>query len=456
MLTLEPDSAVAAEDLNPLHVAQQQFDRAVPFNGDLEGWRGMAEWLFRPERMVKVTLPVVMDDGYIHVFTGYRVLHSTARGPGKGGIRFHPQVDEDEVKALAAWMTWKCALVDVPFGGAKGGVACDARSLSPGELRRLTRRFIAALGDNIGPHTDIPAPDMYTDERTMAIVYDTYTMMHPGENNLPVVTGKPLDLGGSPGRAAATAQGVLFATEHFLSIGGLPGRTDLRGATVAVQGFGNAGRHAARLFHDAGAVIVAASDTGGGVHDPGGLDVVRLAAHKDETGSVAGFADAAALGPRELLEVPCDILVPAALENQVTLANVERVKAKLVVEAANGPVTPAADRALTARGIPVLPDILANAGGVVVSYFEWVQNLDNEQWEEHEVLEKLRTKMYRATELVLAKRAALATALPDFQRRWSEVRPDDPPLEEPDLRTAAYVIAVQRCRRATDERGIWP
>ena len=234
------------EDLNLFHIARERFDRAVPFTREPHRWRGIAEWLFRPERIIKVTLPVEMDDGYVHVFTGYRVLHSTIRGPGKGGIRFHPDVDEDEIKALAMWMTWKCALVDIPFGGAKGGVECDPHKLSPKEKRSLTRRFTAALGDNIGPHTDIPAPDLYTDEQTMAIVYDTYAMMHPGENNFPVVTGKPLELGGSQGRSAATAQGLLYATEHLIEKGGVPGLTSLEGVETTVQGYGNAGRNEAR------------------------------------------------------------------------------------------------------------------------------------------------------------------------------------------------------------------
>ncbi len=444
------------EDLNPFHIARQQFDRARPFADDLRGWRGISEFLFQPERIVKVTLPVWMDDGYVRTFTGFRVLHSTARGPGKGGVRFHPQVDEDEVKALAAWMTWKCALVDVPFGGAKGGVECDPRALSEGERRRITRRFIAALGDNIGPHTDIPAPDLYTDAQTMAWVYDTYSMMHPGENNLPVVTGKPLDLGGSPGRDAATAQGAFFVTEHFLEVGGLPGLTGVCEATVAIQGFGNAGRHAARLFHEGGATIVAVSDSKGGIYDPNGLDIAQVEAHKDETGSVVDVSGTKPLGPKEILEIPCQILIPAAIENQVTLENAPRVQADLVVEAANGPVTPGADEILSRRGIRVLPDILANAGGVVVSYFEWVQNLENQQWDTHDVHEKLRKKMYRATELVVTKRAALVEALPTYQEKWSAVQPDAPEIPPPDLRTAAYVVAVGRCRSAAAQRGIWP
>jgi glutamate dehydrogenase (NAD(P)+) len=281
-------------------------------------------------------------------------------------------------------------------------------------------------------------------------------MMHPGENNLPVVTGKPLDLGGSPGRAAATAQGVLFSTEHFLSLGGLPGRTSLTGADIAIQGFGNAGRHAARLFGDAGARIIAMSDSKGGICDPDGLDVARVGAHKDETGSVIDFPGTKPLAPKEILELPCDILVPAAMENQITSENAERVQTRLVAEAANGPTTPAADRTLQERGIEVLPDILANAGGVVVSYFEWVQNLYNEQWEEHVVIEKLRSKMYRATEKVVSHQAELLASLPTYQAAWDEAQPGDPRLEPPDLRTAAYAIAVQRCRRAAEQRGVWP
>jgi glutamate dehydrogenase (NAD(P)+) len=448
--------AMTSEDLNSFNIARTQFDRAVPFTDDLNGWRGMAEWMFRPERTVKVTIPVVMDDGYVHVFTGYRVLHSTVRGPGKGGIRFHPSVDEDEVKALAAWMTWKCALVDVPFGGAKGGVECDATKLSPAEKRAVTRRFIAALGDNIGPHTDIPAPDLYTDENTMALVYDTYSMMHPGENNLPAVTGKPLNLGGSPGRAAATAQGTVFATEHFLAVGGLPGLPELRDTTIAIQGFGNAGRHAARLFHEAGAIVVAVSDSKGGVYDPHGLDVVGAGAHKDDSGSVVGMSGTKPLAPREILEVPCHILVPAAIENQITAENAANVQTRLVVEAANGPTTPAADRILGDRGISVLPDILANAGGVIVSYFEWVQNLDNIQWEEHEVLTRLRKKMYRATEQVVTRRAALIQGLPEYRAAWAEAQPDAAEIPVPDLRTAAYTISIDRLRQATTQRGVWP
>jgi glutamate dehydrogenase (NAD(P)+) len=447
---------IIEEDLNPFHIAELQYELAVPYIDILRDHPGMSEWLFRPERTVKVSLPIEMDDGRIRVFNGFRVLHSTARGPGKGGIRYHPDVDEDEVKALAIWMTWKCALLDIPFGGAKGGVECDGRDLSPREKRQITRRFIAALGENIGPHTDIPAPDVYTDAQTMAWIFDTYSMMHPGENNMPVVTGKPLDLGGSPGRDSATAMGSLFVTEHFIELGAVPELSELKGATVAIQGFGNAGRWAANLYRDAGATIVAVSDSRGGIHNPDGLDIGKVAAYKDETGSVIDFPGSKPLGPLEVLEIECDILIPAALENQITAANADRVKTKIVVEAANGPTTPAADRILSEKGIHVLPDILANAGGVVVSYFEWVQNLENQQWDEADVHRKLRKKMNRATEQVVARKAALRDSHEHYQAEWDKYRPDDGELPLPDLRIAAYVVAVGRVADTTDQRGLWP
>lgn len=442
------------EDLNPNHIARYQFDRVIPFIEGLTESPGMADWLFEPEQVLRVTLPVRMDDGAIRIFHGYRVLNSTIRGPGKGGIRYHPRVNEDEVRALATWMTLKCALVDIPFGGAKGGIACDPREISQREKAAITRRFIAALGSNIGPHTDIPAPDVYTDAQTMAWIYDTYSMMHPGHNNLPVVTGKPLDLGGAPGRSTATAQGALFVAEHFIELGGVPGLSSLQGATVAIQGFGNAGRNAAKLFAAAGAKVVAVSDSRGGIFDPNGLNLTEVEGHKDHEGTVATFDGVKHLGPKEVLEVPCDILIPAALENQITLENADRIDTKLVVEAANGPTTPGADRILYAKGIHVLPDILANAGGVVVSYYEWVQNLENQQWEEEEVHAKLRKKMRRATEQVATKRVGLIERLGTYRESWAER--SDTEVPEPDMRTAAYTVAVGRCANAAEERGIWP
>ncbi len=444
------------EDLDFAHVARRQFDRAAPFIHPLEGWKGMAEMLFAPERIIRLTLPVVLDDGYIHNFEGYRVLHDNVRGPGKGGIRYYPEVDESEVIALATLMTWKCALVDIPFGGAKGGIRCDPKRLSKNEQRRLTRRFIAALGDDIGPHTDIPAPDLYTNAQTMAWIYDTYSMMHPGTNNLPVVTGKPLDLGGSLGRDSATAQGLYYVLEHLVAINAFPDLPSLVGAEVAIQGYGNAGRNAARIFSNAGAKIVAVSDSRGGIHDPNGLDLGLVDIQKEETGSVVGVPGTKELAPRELLTVHCDVLIPAALENQITTANAGDIDAKVVIEAANGPTTPEADDILAERGIPVVPDILSASGGVVVSYFEWTQNLANEQWSEAEVQERLRAKMRTAADSMMATRAALLDKLGAYSDAWAERTGDDTPLPRPTLRTAAHVVAVQRCRRATEQRGIWP
>jgi glutamate dehydrogenase (NAD(P)+) len=384
---------------------------------------------------------VELADGSVRTFTGYRVLHSHVRGPGKGGIRYHPQVTLDEVRALAAWMTWKCAVIDVPFGGAKGGVCCNPKELAAGDLRKITRRYVADLGDLIGPHTDIPAPDVYTNAQTMAWVYDTYAMMHPGRNNLPAVTGKPLDMGGSLGREEATARGCLFACQRALSRGLVPDLTGLEGARVVVQGFGNAGAIAARLFQEAGARVLAVSDSRGGVFREGGLDLTAVSAHKAAGGSVVGLAGARAVTNEELLALECDVLIPAALENQVRADNAAAVRARLVAEAANGPTTPAADRILFGRGIPVLPDVLANSGGVCVSYFEWVQNNENEQWGLEEVNQKLRAKMTRATDAVVDRQAEVNRAGRG---------------EQADLRTAALLVAVERVARVAQERGIWP
>jgi glutamate dehydrogenase/leucine dehydrogenase len=432
-----PAGADGAEDLNPFHIAAQQFDRAVAHLPRLK--RGLVEFLKRPARTVIVEFPVELEDGSVRSFTGYRVLHSRVRGPGKGGVRYHPDVTLDEVRALAAWMTWKCALIDVPFGGAKGGVCCNPKELGEADLRKLTRRFVSELGDLIGPHTDIPAPDVYTNAQTMAWVYDTYAVMHPGRNNLPVVTGKPLDIGGSQGRHEATARGCLFACQRALARGAVPGLSGLAGARVAVQGFGNAGGIAARLFAEAGARVVAVSDSRGGTLREEGLDVAAVQAHKERAGTVAGLPGARAVGNEELLALECDVLVPAALENQIRRDNAAAVRARLVCEAANGPTTPAADEILFRRGTPVLPDILVNAGGVCVSYFEWVQNNENEQWGLEEVNAKLKAKMERATDAVLDRQAALNRAAAPV-----------------DLRTAALLVAVERVAQVALERGIWP
>jgi glutamate dehydrogenase (NAD(P)+) len=426
------------EDLNPFHIAEQQFDQAAALLPRLQ--RGLIDFLKRPSRTVIVEFPVELADGTVRSFVGYRVLHSHVRGPGKGGVRYHPAVTLDEVRALAAWMNWKCAVIDVPFGGAKGGVCCNPKELSESDLRKITRRFISDLGDLIGPHTDIPAPDMYTNAQTMAWIYDTYAMMHPGRNNLPVVTGKPLDIGGSHGRNEATARGCLFACQRALARGAVPGLKDVRGARVVVQGFGNAGAIAARLFQEAGARVVAVSDSGGGAYNPDGLDLSSVAAHKARAGTVAGAAGTRTVTNEDLLTLECDVLIPAALENQIRRDNAAAVRARIVCEAANGPTTPAADRILFERGVPVLPDILANSGGVCVSYFEWVQNNENEQWDEEGVNQKLRTKMERATDAIIDKQAEL---------RGHGGGPVD-------LRTAALVTAIERVAHVALERGIWP
>jgi len=442
------------EDLNPFHIAQQQFAHAIRYLPEYQ--RGLVEYLIRPERVIISEFPIETHNGTVRNFTGYRVLHNRARGPGKGGIRYHPDVTLDEVRALAAWMTWKCAVMDIPFGGAKGGVVCNPKELTKDDLRRITRRFIAELGDAIGPHTDIPAPDVNTSAETMAWVFDTYDMMHPGRNNAPVVTGKPVDMGGSYGRNEATSRGCLFCTQHALSRGVVPGLASVDGATVAVQGFGNAGAIAARLFGEQGALIVAASDSRGGIYNHDGFDPEAAAAHKKETGSVVGLPGTEEISNEELLALECDILIPAALENQIRGDNADDVQARLVAEAANGPTTPTADRILFEKGIPVLPDILANAGGVTVSYYEWVQNIENEQWDEESVNGKLLKKMTRSTNAVLDMQATVNASLSEITAKRQELGRGTDALEKIDLRTAAYVLAVKRVADVTIRRGIWP
>lgn len=425
-------------------VAQQQFERAVTWIDDLK--LGLVESLLLPERTTHVRFPVNMDDNSIRTFHGFRVLHSTARGPGKGGIRYHQAVSENEIMALAAFMTWKNALADVPFGGAKGGVVCDSKSLSKSELRRITRRFVIELGDTIGPHTDIPAPDMYTNQQTMAWIYDTFDTMHPGQNNRAVVTGKPIELGGSVGRDAATGQGCLFATERFLELGMVEGFAGLDGARVAIQGLGNVGGSAMRLFHDAGANIVAVSDSGGGVTRKKGLNPADVISHKNECGTVVGLPHATTISNDELLAIDCDILIPAALEGQLHRGNAASVRASLIVEAANGPVTPAADDILQANAVVVLPDIVANGGGVIVSYFEWVQNLENQRWDLDKVERNLRKRITRSVD--------------DTVDRWKKLQ-ELPKLDakagQPlaTLRDAALVTAITRVADVILQRDIW-
>jgi glutamate dehydrogenase (NAD(P)+) len=343
-------------------------------------------------------------------------------------------------------MTWKCALIDVPFGGAKGGVCCNPKELSESDLRKITRRYISDLGDLIGPHSDIPAPDMYTNAQTMAWVYDTYALMHPCRNNLPVVTGKPLDIGGSQGRTEATARGCLFACQRALARGVVAGLSGVSGARLVIQGFGNVGGIAARLLHEAGARIIAVSDSRGGIYREEGMDMEAVFAHKARTGSVVGLTETKTIRNEELITLECDVLIPAALENQIRRDNASSVRARLVCEAANGPTTPAADRILFECGIPVLPDILANSGGVCVSYFEWVQNIENQQWDLEEVNHKLQVKMERATDAVLDRQAAI-------NQRTAE---GDVPSDPIDLRTAALLIAIERVAHVALERGIWP
>lgn len=454
MTVAEPKAAAAAEDLNPFHIAQHQFDRAARYVPGLEP--GIVEFFRRPMRAVSLEFPIESDDGSVRMFEGYRVLHSNVRGPGKGGIRFHPEVTLDEVRALASWMTWKCAVIGVPFGGAKGGVVCNPKELSEAELRRITRRYVTDLGGNIGPFVDVPAPDVNTDARTMAWIYDTYDMLNRGQNNLPVVTGKPLDIGGSLGRREATARGCLFTTQRAIARGLVPGLESLDGATVAIQGYGNAGSIAAQLFAAEGARIVAVSDSRGGIHAPEGFDPDAVVEHKRRTGSVVGFPGTRKLTNEELLTLPCDVLVPAAFENQILAPVAERLQARLVSEAANGPTTPAADRVLSARGVPVLPDILASAGGVTVSYFEWVQNNEYEQWDEEEVNRKLRRRMERATDAVIDRRDAINDGLEDLAREWQKAGGEGPVLDRVDLRTAAHVVAIERVAEVARERGIWP
>lgn len=405
--------------------------------------KGLLAHLSNPRRAITVCFPVEMDDGSVHSFFGYRVLHNNVLGPGKGGIRYHPDLSMEEVSSLAALMTWKCALIEVPFGGAKGGVVCDVKQLSEGELRRITRRYVAELGDNIGPHTDIPAPDMYTNAQTMAWIYDTYDTLHPGRNNRPAVTGKPVDQGGSLGRQDATGNGLVFAAEHYIGLHGINGHRSLQGLRVAIQGFGNVGQAAARAFAARGALVVALSDSQGGIQQPDGIDIEQALAFKSEHGQLSGMPGTTNIDNEQLLTVPCDILVPAATASAIHTQNAPDVQAHLVVEGANDPVTPQADLLLQQHGITVLPDILANAGGVCVSYFEWVQNIQYERWGEEEVTHKLRAQMQRAVEQTIDRHDRLQATF---------VGDDNAAL----LRTAALTLSLERVSCAVLERGIWP
>jgi glutamate dehydrogenase (NAD(P)+) len=373
-------------------------------------------------------------------------------GPGKGGIRYHPDVTLEEVIALAKLMTWKCALVNLPFGGAKGGVVCDTKQLSESELRRITRRFTSELFDVIGPYKDIPAPDLYTSEQTMAWIFDTYDVLHGGYNNRPVVTGKPVEMGGACGRTEATGTGCVFATRRFLAKALLPDRQEIAGARVVIQGFGDVGAVAARGYCREGARIIAISDSQGGIYREEGLELDAVARFKAEHGTVVGMADTLTITNAELLELDCDILVPAALGNQITASNAHNIKARLVVEGANNPTTPQADLILGQRGIHVLPDILANAGGVTVSYYEWVQNQVNEQWTPDQITEQLRKHLYTAVDTVFNRWQAFVVG---EEQPAGRVLPETP-AEVPDFRTVALVVAIERVTHATLLRGIWP
>ena len=371
------------EDLNPYRISQIQFDIAAEY---LKLDQGLRQILRTPKRVLEVSIPTKMDNGQIKVFTGFRVQHNVARGPAKGGIRYHPNVTLDEVKALAMWMTWKTATVNIPYGGAKGGVICDPKRMSKPELERMTRRFAAEILPIIGPEQDIPAPDVYTDSQTMAWIMDTYSMTK-GHSSLGVVTGKPISIGGSEGRNEATARGCVIVVEEACKVK----KMSLRGASVAIQGFGNAGSIAAKLFAEKKARVIAISDSRGGVFNSRGIDPLKAMRYKERSGTVVGMPGTSRISNDDLLTMKCDILVPAALENVITLNNADQIKAKIVAEAANGPTTPHADEVLARKGILVLPDILANAGGVTVSYFEWVQDLQSFFWSEAEVNAKLES-----------------------------------------------------------------
>lgn len=419
-------SIIETQKINPWQMVQAQIDKAVRYlNCDPD----MIEKLRHPERSLLVSVPVRMDDGRIRVFKGYRVQHSTVRGPAKGGIRYHPDVDLDEVTALAAWMTWKCAVMNIPFGGAKGGVECDPLELSPGELERLTRRYTAEIFNFIGPDRDIPAPDVNTNPQVMAWMMDTYSMQ-VGHTVPGVVTGKPIAIGGSEGRSDATGLGVVFMVIEAAKKLGM----HLEGATAAVQGFGNVGSSAARSLFREGVKVIAVSDRSGGIYCASGINPFELHRHFLESGSMEGFPGCERITNEELLALECDILVPAALENVIHKENAHQVRTKILAEGANGPVTPIADEILGEKGVFVIPDILANAGGVTVSYFEWVQDLQNYFWNEAEINNRLRQIMVTAFKKVIA----IA----------EENRVDN--------RTAAQMLGIGKVVEALQLRGLYP
>jgi glutamate dehydrogenase (NAD(P)+) len=413
--------------INPFSVALKQLDEASKIIG-ID--KGMHDVLAQPKRILIVSIPTRMDNDEIHVFTGFRSQHNDARGPFKGGIRYHPQVSIDEVKALSMWMTWKCAIANIPYGGGKGGIICNPKQMSTGELERMTRRYAYAIADIIGPHTDIPAPDVYTGGKEMSWIMDTYSALKGNFVQPEVITGKPLAIGGSLGRNEATGRGLSFTVREAAKKLGI----NLRAATVAVQGFGNAGQFAALLLEEMGAKVVAVSDSQGGISNENGISIGSVRAHKEKTGSVVGFTGSKSISNEEILGTDCTILIPAALENQITKNNAANVSAKLVAEAANGPTTPEADEILHKNKIMVIPDVLANSGGVTVSYFEWLQNLRREYWTEEQVNSMLDKKMTEA---------------------FSDVY-DTHDKFQVNMRKASIALAVGRVTEAIKTRGLWP
>jgi len=419
-------SYLQADNLGPWGIYLQQVDRVTPYLGHLSRW---VETLKRPKRALIVDVPIQLDNGTVAHFEGYRVQHNTSRGPGKGGVRFHQDVTLSEVMALSAWMSIKNAAVNVPYGGAKGGMRVDPKKLSMGELERMTRRYTSEIGIIIGPSKDIPAPDVNTNEQIMAWMMDTYSM-NSGSTATGVVTGKPVDLGGSLGRREATGRGVFTVGVEAANHIGL----EIKGARIAVQGFGNVGGIAGKLFAEAGARVVAVQDHGGTIVREAGLDVPALLAHVRETGSVAGFAGAEKVADDTFWSVPCDILIPAALEGQINAANAGRIQARMVIEGANGPTTPEADDILHERNVLVLPDVIANAGGVTVSYFEWVQDFSSFFWSEDEINARLVRIMKEA-----------------FGAVWNVAQDN-----KVSLRTATFIVACKRILHAREMRGLYP
>ena len=415
-----------AEEHATLNVALSQLKLATKKLG-LDP--GIYRMLSLPKRSIGVSIDIRMDNGVVGVFSGVRVQHWDARGPFKGGIRYSPNVTLDDVTALAILMTWKCAIANIPFGGAKGGVSVDTKKMSKHELERLTRRYVSLIAEYLGPHRDIPAPDMYTDAQTMAWIMDTYSQLK-GYSIPESVTGKPVEIGGSWGRTEATGRGVIHCIKQAAENDNLK----LKNATVVIQGFGNVGYHAALAVQEVGAKVIAVSDSTGGIYAPDGLHIPDVMEHKEKTNSVQNYKDCKNITNEELLELPCDVLIPAALENQITCKNADKIKAKMVAEAANGPTTPDADKVLHEKGIYLIPDILANSGGVIVSYFEWVQNLTREQWPLETVNRKLEEKMTKAFNDVVA-----------IAER-----------EESDIRTGELMLGVGRVANSIKTLGLWP